>query len=144
MGWVARHTEQQDTEQKKRERHESAAPSLPASHRQGLGSTAVARASPGKSLCMEEMVNRRSDGPGSLLMDGGRPAGDKDPPTHLQQDLLFQVLVGSVQQLFGSKNSIPHHVLGSAPRNRSKDLPWVWAFFVQLTRVISVKAGNGI
>lgn len=37
--------------------------------------------------------------------------------SHLQQNALFQVLVGSVQQLFGSQNAIPHHVLSPTPEH---------------------------
>lgn len=42
--------------------------------------------------------------------------------THLQQDLLLQVPVGSVQQLFGAKDTVPHHVLSPAPRKRGANL----------------------
>lgn len=40
-------------------------------------------------------------------------------PTHLQEDFLLQVLVGSVQQLSGAQDSVPHHVLGSTPGEES-------------------------
>lgn len=35
--------------------------------------------------------------------------------SHLQLDLLLQVLVGSLQELLGAQNPVPHHVLGAAP-----------------------------
>lgn len=52
-------------------------------------------------------------------------------PAHLQQDLLLQVLVGSVQQLFGSENSVPHHVLGPTPAGGKQRTDRISALFMQ-------------
>lgn len=35
--------------------------------------------------------------------------------SHLQLDLLLQVLVGSLQQLLSAQNTVPHHILGTTP-----------------------------
>lgn len=45
---------------------------------------------------------------------------DDDCGSHLQQNLLLQVLVGSVQQLFGSQDSVPHHVLSPTPDHHTQ------------------------
>lgn len=58
---------------------------------------------------------------GSAERLGDHPPG-QEATTHFQQDLLFQVPVGSVQQLFGAKDTIPHHVLSPTPRKRSATL----------------------
>ena len=35
---------------------------------------------------------------------------------------MFQVPIGSMKQLFGAKDTIPHHVLSPTPRKRSATL----------------------
>ena len=65
-----------------------------------------------------------------------------DPPAHLQQDLLLQVLVGSVQQLFGPENPIPHHVLGPTPRQGKQRPAMAVAFSEKLTAVIAARWGR--
>lgn len=40
--------------------------------------------------------------------------------SHLQQDLLLQVFICSVQQLLGPQYSIPHHVLSTTSKRETK------------------------
>lgn len=54
----------------------------------------------------------------------------------LQQDPLLQVLVGSVQQLFGPQHSVPHQVLRATPAETESD---VGSFLIQVS--LNLQAG---